>query len=181
MTTTSPLLPQATKHRFAQSEQTVRSLAPIFAPEAIERLKEAMRPLWKGGYSEQSPLPASRMVVQRLRAERLARGWTQKELAERSGTERANIARLETGRHSPRVDTLESLAKAMALSLADLFETGEAAAETMELSRRLAKSGVQRLKAQLRRMRELGVIDETGRRRKRGLPAEMVKGTSKAA
>jgi transcriptional regulator with XRE-family HTH domain len=120
------------------------------------------------------------MVVQRLRAERLARGWTQKDLAARSGIERANIARLEAGRHSPRVDTLESLAKAMSLSLAKLFEAGQAAAELTELSLRLAKTGAVRLKKELRRMRELGIIDEAGRRKSRELPAEMIEGTSEA-
>lgn len=179
MTISSVQPPPATKHRFDQLERSVLSLTPFFTSNAIPRLQVATQPAAHRGAEERS-VSAAQMVVQRLRAERRARGWTQKELAARSGIERANIARLEAGRHSPRVDTLESLAKAMSLSLAELFETGEAAVEMTELSRRLTKSGVRRLQAELRRMKELGIIDEKGRRRNRGLPAEMIKGTSKA-
>lgn len=174
MTTSSLQLPQPMKHRFDQAERTLRGLTPAFAPESIPRLQGTLPP------AEERPLSASQMVVQRLRAERLARGWTQKQLAERAGIERANLARLEAGRHSPRVDTLESLANCLELSLAELFETARGAAELRELNRRQLRSGVERLKANLRVQRELGIIDESGHRTKRELPAEMLKGTSES-
>ncbi|WP_263357312.1 helix-turn-helix domain-containing protein [Acidicapsa ligni] len=43
---------------------------------------------------------------------RLRRGWTQRQLAQRMGTTQSAIARLENGRSSPTVKTLEKMAAA---------------------------------------------------------------------
>jgi len=49
----------------------------------------------------------------RLRRLRLAAGLTQAELARRTGIQRPNIARLESGRHTPSLETLARLASAI--------------------------------------------------------------------
>lgn len=49
----------------------------------------------------------------RVRALRLASGRTAMEVAEASGMARSNFARLEAGRHEPRLDTLRRVAAAL--------------------------------------------------------------------
>jgi transcriptional regulator with XRE-family HTH domain len=48
---------------------------------------------------------------------RLERGWSQAELAERTGTKQANISRLESGLANPSVKFLQKLANALGESL----------------------------------------------------------------
>jgi transcriptional regulator with XRE-family HTH domain len=48
---------------------------------------------------------------------RLARGWSQAELAERVGTKQANISRLESGLANPGVKFLQKLASALGETL----------------------------------------------------------------
>jgi transcriptional regulator with XRE-family HTH domain len=52
---------------------------------------------------------------------RRAHGWTQQQLAERSGVDKATINQAERGRRSPRVETLEKLAVALGVEMADFF------------------------------------------------------------
>lgn len=47
-------------------------------------------------------------------------GLTQQVLAERAGMPQSALARIESGRHKPRIDTLRKLARAMNLTLAQL-------------------------------------------------------------
>jgi len=67
-------------------------------------------------------MSASWAVGQRIRAARLAKGWTQQDLADHSGIARANIARMEAGRHAPRVETIKVVAQALSLAMADMFK-----------------------------------------------------------
>lgn len=60
-----------------------------------------------------------------LREAREARGLTQAELAERLGTAQSGIARLESGRSAPTLDTLERVAAALGLRLVVRFEPPE--------------------------------------------------------
>jgi DNA-binding XRE family transcriptional regulator len=53
---------------------------------------------------------------QRLRELRRGAGLTQAELARRTGIHRPNIARVEAGRHTPSLDTLNRLASAIGVS-----------------------------------------------------------------
>ena len=55
-----------------------------------------------------------------IRANRLARGWTQKELAERSGMKQSGIARLERGGR-PDLRTLKKVASAFDVALVVRF------------------------------------------------------------
>ncbi len=50
----------------------------------------------------------ARQIIQR----RWAAGWTQEDLAKRAGVRQETISRLETGKHSPNVATLDKIERA---------------------------------------------------------------------
>src|SRR5690242_11582319 len=52
-------------------------------------------------------------VAEQVAAQRAARGLSQAELAELTGTTQSAIARLESGRRAPRLDTLLRVANAL--------------------------------------------------------------------
>ena len=58
----------------------------------------------------------------RIRAARRKRGWSQETLAKEAGISRGYLARLETGRQDPTVGTVEKIARALRIKLADLFK-----------------------------------------------------------
>jgi transcriptional regulator with XRE-family HTH domain len=60
-------------------------------------------------------------LVARMKALRLARGWSQLDLALKSGFSPGYIARLETQRHDPKLSTIETLARTFRVSVAALF------------------------------------------------------------
>src|SRR3990172_6582350 len=53
---------------------------------------------------------------------RIEKGWSQAELAERSGTKQANISRLESGLSNPSINFLQKVAKALDTNVAIRFE-----------------------------------------------------------
>lgn len=57
-------------------------------------------------------------------AQRLARGWSQADLAERVGTKQANISRLESGMANPSVKFLQKLANALGETLTIQVQPG---------------------------------------------------------
>jgi DNA-binding XRE family transcriptional regulator len=56
-----------------------------------------------------------------IRRERLARGWTQEQFAERADVHRSYLADLETGTRNPTLDMIVKLANGLHLSVRDLF------------------------------------------------------------
>lgn len=62
---------------------------------------------------------------------RLARGWTQSDLAKKAGTRQANISRLENGLLNPSLDMLHKVAEALG---AELIVTLEAAGQRQRVS-----------------------------------------------
>jgi transcriptional regulator with XRE-family HTH domain len=60
-------------------------------------------------------------LAMRLKALRKERGWTQPDLARRAGLSAGYIARLETGRHDPKLSTLVRLAKALRRPVTELL------------------------------------------------------------
>ncbi len=60
-----------------------------------------------------------------IKALRERQGWSQEELGWRAGTSAANISRIETGKHGPGPDLLDSLAKAFQLKVHQLFALAE--------------------------------------------------------
>jgi transcriptional regulator with XRE-family HTH domain len=58
-----------------------------------------------------------------LREWRKRRGWSLRQLGERSGVSFVNISRIEAGKLDPRLSTLERLARALGISTQDFFPT----------------------------------------------------------
>ncbi|WP_264775681.1 helix-turn-helix domain-containing protein [Deinococcus aetherius] len=69
------------------------------------------------------------LIARRVRLEREARGWSQADLAERSGVSKATVSKIERGEMSPTAVLLVRLASAFDLTLAGLLlrAEGEAA------------------------------------------------------
>ncbi len=61
-------------------------------------------------------------VAMRLRQFRRQRGLTQQALAEKARLSLGYVARLEIGRHDPKLTTLVKLAKALKVKVAELVE-----------------------------------------------------------
>jgi transcriptional regulator with XRE-family HTH domain len=64
-----------------------------------------------------SPAQALAMRIKLLREQRR---MTQEQLAARAGISRGYLARLETARQDPRLSTIEKLAKALKVKVAEL-------------------------------------------------------------
>ncbi len=120
------------------------------------------------------------ILGQRIRAARLAKGWSQGDLAERTDILRSNVARLESGKHSPSVETVAVLADALSLRLAELFEIRLEMVKLRRRNGRQIRKGVKTLRRDLSAMRRRGIIDNRGVRIRKELPAEMLEGTSDA-
>jgi transcriptional regulator with XRE-family HTH domain len=59
--------------------------------------------------------------VESVRRIRLERGWSQQDLADKSGVGQDTISGIESGRHEPRPSTLRKLARALEVEVADFF------------------------------------------------------------
>lgn len=55
--------------------------------------------------------------VDALKRERMEKGWTQYRLAKESGVSRERIAKLESGRHSPTLLTVDKLCNALGFEI----------------------------------------------------------------
>lgn len=62
------------------------------------------------------------ILANRTRELRLARGWSQDQLAAESGLHRTYIGAIERSEHNVGVDTVVKLANALKVSLKDLFD-----------------------------------------------------------
>jgi transcriptional regulator with XRE-family HTH domain len=62
-----------------------------------------------------------KIVGNNLRRIRLARAFTQEELADRAGINRNYVGMIERGENAATVDTIEVLAKALSVDAAELF------------------------------------------------------------
>lgn len=65
-----------------------------------------------------------RAFGRRVRELRQARGYSQEELAERSGLHRTYISSLERGQRNVGIDNVRVLAESLGVPTADLFEQG---------------------------------------------------------
>lgn len=64
----------------------------------------------------------AKAVGARVRALRMERGWTLRELGDRSHMGRPNIGRVEAGRHVPSLQLLADVAGALGVTLSELLE-----------------------------------------------------------
>lgn len=86
-------------------------------------------------------------IGQRIKAARERKGWLQEDLSEESGIARANIARLEGGRHTAHLSTLRRVAKALGLEVDSLLRAPEPV--SAQEGRDMAEVGVDEWEAQL--------------------------------
>ena len=61
------------------------------------------------------------VIGERVRRERRARKWTLADLSSRTGIKVPNLSRLERGKHTPSLDTLEKVADAFEVPVAALI------------------------------------------------------------
>lgn len=54
-------------------------------------------------------------IGNRLRVERMSRGWSHREMADRCGIAHSNLARMESGLHEPKISTLIRISDALSL------------------------------------------------------------------
>jgi transcriptional regulator with XRE-family HTH domain len=60
-------------------------------------------------------------IGQRLKEERLRKGWSQRDLARETGVNADTISGIETGQHEPRPSTLRRLTEGLGIEVRDLF------------------------------------------------------------
>jgi transcriptional regulator with XRE-family HTH domain len=70
------------------------------------------------------PDPVTAAVARNVRSLRQARGWTLAALAARSGVSKGMVVELEQGRTNPSIATVDRLASALGVGLAQLVEVG---------------------------------------------------------
>lgn len=70
------------------------------------------------------------MIGDRIAELRRAQGWDQSELARRAGVRQPSLSRIETGaRRNPNAETMRRIARALGVSVDDLYpQTQEAVA-----------------------------------------------------
>ena len=59
-------------------------------------------------------------VSKRIRELREKAGWTQEDLAQKTGLPQSHISRLENGKHSPAHATLEKIAAALGVGVGEI-------------------------------------------------------------
>ena len=71
-----------------------------------------------GGFEETAHRRAFGDRVKEMRAQR---GWTQEDMAERSGLHRSYLAAIESGSRNPTLDIIVKIANGLHAPVADLF------------------------------------------------------------
>jgi transcriptional regulator with XRE-family HTH domain len=114
-----------------RSQELVRDLDMKLSPAILPRLEYALpgtaplilrRGQVKVRTTQDPKLAVAWAIGQRVFATRERLGWTQQDLADKSEMARANIARLEAGKHAPKLDTLRRIAAALGLEASDLLK-----------------------------------------------------------
>jgi DNA-binding XRE family transcriptional regulator len=74
-----------------------------------------------GAKAEHERLGPRYEIINRIVAARIAKEWTQADLARALGRHKQSITRLESGTQDPRLSTLVAVCQALNLPLADVF------------------------------------------------------------
>lgn len=125
-------LPQRERRLIMRSQEATEVLDAVFSAQTLQDLERAAGAPGSGAIRRRgclhvrtTPDPktaAAWSFGQKIVAARSRRGWTQQDLADHCGIARANVARLESGRHAPKLDTLKRVAQALGLAVSDLVK-----------------------------------------------------------
>ena len=107
----------------AFNPQILQSLAQIISLSAARVAKRQGRIHIQTKPSKGGTLAWS--IGQKIRTARERKNLTQEDLAKLTGIARANIARFETGRHSPKIATVQRVARALDLTTEYLLKMPE--------------------------------------------------------
>ncbi|HBB66341.1 MAG TPA: hypothetical protein DCZ93_03360 [Elusimicrobia bacterium] len=120
------------KHLFQSSARIVGILNRAFNPQVLQGLERVITFSAAGTVRRRGKIRVQTKeskggalawaIGQRLRAARERKHLTQEALAGLTGIARANIARLEAGRHAPGLETINCMARALGLEAADLLK-----------------------------------------------------------
>lgn len=67
----------------------------------------------------------SKKIAQKIKLERVKIGWSQEELALNANLSRTAIQKIETGKSSPTIDTLEKIANAFKIDFQTFVDTSK--------------------------------------------------------
>ncbi|MBI2906978.1 MAG: helix-turn-helix domain-containing protein [Chloroflexi bacterium] len=78
-------------------------------------------------YKGKQPLEddSTRRIGEKVRQMRMARGLSVEALARKAGMQRPNLSRLEHGKHRPSLETLERVARALGVGVAEMVAGGD--------------------------------------------------------
>lgn len=120
------------KHLFQSSARIVGILNRAFNPQVLQALERVITFSTAGTVKRRGKVRIQTKeskggalawtIGQKLRAARERKHLTQETLAGMTGIARANIARLEAGRHAPRLETINCMALALGLAAIDLLK-----------------------------------------------------------
>lgn len=88
-----------------------------------DRVLHESEPAYRYFRGRVSRTKGSRELGARIRKLREKKGLTQEALADAVGMMRSNISRIEAGKHHPTLDTLERIAKALKVPVAEIIAT----------------------------------------------------------
>lgn len=81
---------------------------------------------YKGRQSENLPIDSARRIGERVQQIRQSEGFSVEDLAQRAGLKRPNLSRLEHGKHTPSLETLERVARALNVTVSDIVAIPQA-------------------------------------------------------
>lgn len=142
----------------ATSQRAIRTLDAAFNEDILEGMVRLMQSASAGHIlrrkgrrviqTHERPRDVMAWAIgQRIKASRERKGWLQEDLANESGIARANIARLEGGRHGAHLSTLRRVARALDIEVDSLLKAPEPVSG--QEGRDLAEAGVDEWAKQL--------------------------------
>jgi hypothetical protein len=89
--------------------------------DLVQHYREPRYPYYRGVREQRhAAIEQGSLIGARVRAERNARDWSLAELSRRTGIHAPNLSRIENAKHRPSLQTVERLASAFGVPVADL-------------------------------------------------------------